>query len=320
MRRGFTLVEGVTVLLAAGMLLSYFSIAALPRSREMANRGTCAANLRGLMQSMMVYASSENDWLPCQPPPGSATSYDAGFKTDAPQQSAPDGPRERSASSDNRRSASPVAGIWMMATNNSVAPKQFLCKSDPFASKPAALSPAPAAGPNAANMYPNFQDEKNLSYSVAYPWTLDAKGAVIVSPIWRNNTDASLPIISDMAPYEGSKAKPGEPATRPAGSDPSKPVDPAWAVTKANSQNHQFDGQNVVFDDCHVDFTRVPTVGQNSDSIWGIHKRADWLANHVPDPTEIPIEAGTLPHPPTGAPGMWDIVMVPTRDATGHLK
>jgi hypothetical protein len=162
--------------------------------------------------------------------------------------------------------------------------------------------------------YRNFQDAKNVSYSSAFPWTTGKDGKVRASNVWRDTVDASLPILSDMAPYLGGK---GEPATRPAGSEPKAPVDVAWAVGKANSQNHLFEGENVGFADAHAEFTRLPNAGQSDDSLWGIRKSGE---AEPKDRSEVPIEAGVLPHAPAGVAGNWDVVMVPTRDAKGELK
>jgi len=321
MRRGFTLMEALVVVAVAGIVLGYFSAAAAPRSRELSNRAVCAANLRGLAQSMAVYGASENDAFPCLPPPASATQYDASLKPDLAD-TADAGDAIHTLYTSNKRASSPTEPLWILVLNGEVSTKQFICKSDSFGGTPAAVMGADSKTTNL-----NFQDEKNISYSVAYPWTVDQKEKVVVSAIWRDQTDASLPLLSDMAPYVGSKAGPGEVATRPPGSDPKTPVDPDWAVTKANSQNHQFEGQNVAFGDSHVEFTRNPAVGQNMDSIWGIEKqpKGAWNANGAWQPqggnhAEVPIEAGALPHAPMGGPGQEDVVMVPARDSGGHLK
>jgi hypothetical protein len=117
-----------------------------------------------------------------------------------------------------------------------------------------------------------------------------------------------------MAPYLGKGGKEGGvPATRPEGSKENDAVDAAWAVKKANSQNHGFEGQNVAFGDAHAEFARDPAVGQNNDSLWGLHDSKD-------KNLELPIEPGELTHPPEGVAGQFDIVMIPVRDAKGVIK
>ena len=181
-----------------------------------------------------------------------------------------------------------------------VAPKQFLCKSDEFATE------AASATNKDGRYFLNFQSPRNFSYSSIYPWTM-AGNKVVASTPWHNTMDASLPIMSDMAPYLGKTAEDVAPGPDTAAEK--------WVMTHANSQNHNFDGQNVGYGDAHVEFTRAPNVGEGGDSMWGIRKNPAGNAR-----TEQPIAAGTLPHPPGGVMGDWDAVMVPTRDGKGQLK
>ncbi len=300
------------------MMLPVFG-QAVNRQTELARRTTCAANLRGVMNAMILYASSEaGNSFPMLPPPKDATTYDVTYKAD-------EGTNNPDASvlslyKNPKYTNNPSAGLWLLVLSEGMSPKVFNCPSDTFDNVLAKFATkAPADGSylplkaDPGNYYLNFQSAKNISYSSAYPWT-NADGKVTSGSWWRDLTDASQPILSDMAPYLGAKS---EPATRPAGSDPKAALDAQWAVTRANSQNHQFDGQNVAFGDIHVDFDKTPAVGQKNDSIWGIRKSAEARPD---DMTETPIEAGTLPHAPAGVPDLYDVVMVPTRDAKGDLK
>lgn len=286
------------VAVVAGIsLLSTLVFAQLDPSRELANRSTCAANLRGITQSMNVYAA-DGDTYPLLTLPASATHYDVTFKEDAGSRNAETA--LDSLYTDKKYPDNPSAGLWLMVLNGQVVAKQFICKSDPV--------PTPAFVTNSdGGNYLNFQSPRNFSYSSAYPWT-ERNGKVGMSGLWHNDTDSTLPLISDMAPYFG----------RTAANNPSPSPDSSsekWALTKANSTNHQLDGQNIGFGDGHVEFQRMPNAGQNNDSIWGIRKRADG-----PDQAEQFIAAGTLPHPPGGSRGAWDVIMVPTRDEAGNVK
>ncbi len=90
------------------------------------------------------------------------------------------------------------------------------------------------------------------------------------------------------------------------------PVSLVTSGTKtANSFTHQRDGQNVAFGDIHVDFDRLPNVGQNSDNIF--------TANGG-----IPSAVGTAITPsPTGVPsttvggtsGAYDVCFFPMSNA-----
>ena len=327
MRTPMSRVE-VVAIVTAGFLLLAVMAPVLAQTAERDNRQRCAANVRGIAQSMHVYGADNDDEYPTIPSK-SATTYDAALKPAV-------GAKIRDLTyamiyQQGKISNNPLACLWLLVLRGDVAPKQFVCPSDPFAAKPVdapANADRAVAGAPALNLkitaptgeyYMNFPDSKDVSYSLAYPWveSTDSNGKTMISHggYWRAMADASIPIISDMAPYLGSKAGAGQPATRPATAAPAAAVDPTWATTKAASQNHQFAGQNVAFGDAHAEFQASPKVGQNGDSIFGIRKDGA-----KQDGDEIPLEAGTLPHPLTGKFGTYDTVMVPTRDAKGELK
>jgi hypothetical protein len=309
--RGMTRAD-VVGLMISGMLLAMLVpvlLAQESRNSELNNRKTCAANLRGLSQSMNVYAADNNDFFPLFSGT-SETAYDVTLKKD-------EGP----ANADKVASAvyesgkylnNPYVNLWMLVMNGQVSAKQFLCKSDPFFGEPAALySKVDEAGKPTADSrcYLNFQSPKNVSYSTIYPW-VKKNGFYVAGGWWTSQTDASLPIMSDMAPYLSGTAKAEEVATRPAGAAINPKED--WPVQRASSQNHQFDGQNVAFSDAHVEFSRRADIGQGNESIWGAREKKT--------KKEVVIEAGTLPERDVGSMGAYDTVMVPTRDAKGNLK
>lgn len=314
MHKGLTRAEGI-VLAALGMLFLAFIPTVFAqtdaRAREMSNRAICSANLRGIGQSMAVYGASEDDMYPCLPPT-SATTYDASFKADVIEAASPDAATE-TLFLDKKYGNQPDAALWMLVENGSVAPKQFMCRSDAFAGQPS-KSTATLAVDGKDGYFGNFQSGKSISYSVAFYWTENEQGKPAIARFWHNDADASLPIMSDAAPYMVPKA--AAPSTQPMGSHPQKAEETHLSVNATNSPNHDRDGQNVVYDDNHVDFARSPLAGQNKDSIWGIRK--DAKAGQGGE--EVPIEAGKLPHPPRDEPGVTDTVMVPARDENGDWR
>ncbi|HVT79629.1 MAG TPA: hypothetical protein VHM90_03140 [Phycisphaerae bacterium] len=260
-------------------------------TRCLSPRSACAANLRGLAQSMNLYAADNADQYPIVP-----------FAPYAGVSNAPSGKSSGTSDADKAMQklfapASPHAGdvqssMWMLVLAGQVSPKQFVCPGDPFADKAAATA-TDAAG----NYFDGFPNSRQLSYSMAYPWNGDGKPGAW----WKNATDASLPIVADMAPRQGT----GRPARNvtPA----ALPRDPrTW-----NSANHEGDGQNVAFGDGHADFVRNADAGQAGDNIYSMSA----------SPSKGPAQFGGIA---TGgaAPDLraeqppFDVVMLPVRDAT----
>jgi prepilin-type processing-associated H-X9-DG protein len=273
------------------------------------DRQKCAANLRGIMQSMVVYSAENDDQYPYIGG-NSAVKYDA---TPKPLT----GEKEAEATikgiyKDGKLLNNPAAALWLMVLRNQTSPKQFVCPGDRFEDKPAAL-----AGGKDNLYYQNFQDGKNLSYSMAYMWQENKKKEIVRAAWWSNTTDSSLPIVSDMAPYLCSKAGAGEATTRPVvapATGPDAPLvlgqDRGTALQHAISANHDFAGMNVAFADAHAEWVQRSDVGQSNESIFAATVNRQ----------EVAIDAGQLPEKlsPTAPP--FDIVMVPMRSAKGELK
>ena len=67
--RGFTLIELLVVISIIAILVSIL-LPALAKARELANRAVCMANIRGIIQSMVTYAQSNNGVFPAVPGAG----------------------------------------------------------------------------------------------------------------------------------------------------------------------------------------------------------------------------------------------------------
>ena len=259
------------------------------RNRELANRATCAANLTGIAKAMIVYASANHDVFPMAGRPTSSGLYrsDLGIvstTTDATK--ALEEMHVNPATAGNSASC-----LWMLAVNGQIAPKSLQCKSDPWGTTPAMLVDSTGL------YFLTPQKPGELSYSIVYPWNETREAG----EWWKEDVDPSRPILSDMAPLQGT-GKPRRDVTK-AG---------VAKVNEFNSFNHKGDGQNVAFADGHVDWTRKPTVGQGDENIFA----DETVGRAVTAPT--PGNVGTA----------WmrkvcpfDTIMVPLRDGdSGAIK
>jgi hypothetical protein len=205
------------------------------------------------------------------------------------------------------QNGNPLANLWILVLRNATSPKQFICKSDPVPTNTANLQ-------TAANYYINFNGGTSgtstadyaYSYSVAYPWT-GTGTSLTGAPYWKNTTDSSLPIMSDVAPLSGTGSNP-QAQTPGNGSGPPTNGAKAW-----NSSNHQRDGQNVGFADAHTEFVRRADVGQSNDNIF-----TSWNSTTAYNVGAAQTSAGTVTGLGTNQSPPFDIVMVPIANvATG---
>jgi hypothetical protein len=167
-------IAGIATGASAVVLTPLFIALFLPilgRSRELANRSVCAANLRGIMQSMVVYASDNNE---CYPYFG-ASPITAKHAVNS-------GP------------GSLMHDMFYFVTSGQVGPRQFLCKSDP---SPTATSLVSPPSPTAYWKNPTGRaPDLCYSYSFAFQYSAPDK----LGNWWHNTVAADLPIAADMNP------------------------------------------------------------------------------------------------------------------------
>ncbi|HVS70409.1 MAG TPA: hypothetical protein VHQ47_04055 [Phycisphaerae bacterium] len=272
-----------------GILLDLFVLTMGPGSRSGPSaRSACAANLKGIAQSMIVYANENDDAFPVV----SYAPYTAALNS--PTASTAPTPDAALASYYTRAPAqagSVTACAWILVLRGQVAPKGFICRDDPFVTRPA------AANDPDGRAYDNFQSLSQLSYSFAYPWKAD--GAV--GGWWKNTGDENIPLAADMAPEDGTGSPPRN----------LNPLAPPANYHTWNSVNHLGDGQNVAFADGHAEFCRTP-LASPTDNIWTTSAT----------PSTGPAPYGGIPASRSHGPALtnnqppFDIVMYPVRNAT----
>jgi prepilin-type N-terminal cleavage/methylation domain-containing protein len=285
-RRGFTLIELLVVVAIIALLIAIL-LPSLGKARELSNRSVCAANVRGISQSMNLYAADNNDSYPLVGKGGAAATFGAGSantSSDATITSLYPAPSGQTAQSVTQN-------LWLLCLTGQVSPKQYVCKSD--GSTPALLT-------NSAGAYqPNFNDGaaspaqsvSGISYSFAYAWT----STNAVGGWWRNATDAGLPLLADLGWTAGTTGS----GFTLVGSTFDK---------KGNSLIHQRDGQNVAYGDGHAEFARNVQVGQANDNIYNGNG-----GTNSSTATANPVSFGTAPNVGNGgSAGAWDIALIGT--------
>ncbi len=225
--RGFTLIELLVVIAIIALLISIL-LPSLSRARELSKRTVCSANLRGIGQSMYIYAQ-DGDVFP------SIAQIDLqsrcrGFYN------IPGGGGDRQPGEFGPPTTgvpSVTVDLWTLVRANNTTPKQFICPST-------TNQPDPAQDTTA---YYDFLGPNNLSY--AYQYQHDPNRKLIGT-----SSEPIFPVMADTNPYIGPNEVTAQILIDRRGAN------------RGNSTNHtNREGQNILFQDSHVLFEKGPDVG-----------------------------------------------------------
>lgn len=142
-----------------------------------------------------------------------------------------------------------TAGIFLLMKTEKLPPVMFICPYNDDTEYTADSSDF--TGRSNFTAY-----KKNLAYSFANPYPSDA--AVAAGYRLSNKLDSEFALASDMNPGVDYRAN-----VFAATPTASKAV-----LESANSDNHEKDGQNVLFGDDHVAWTKTPLCGIGHDNIF----------------------------------------------------
>ncbi len=267
-RRGFTLVELLVVIAIIALLMGIL-MPALAKVKQIAYRMMCGSNLSGIGRAMLVYA---NSWDEDYPLAGGTGAYwgDSGsiyIWT---------GDTELDAFSLSP-AATVTANLYLLVKWEDVQPRQFICKGDVGTS---ALKLSKANVPSDFEVTDgwDFGGSQTLAggphpgISCSYSSQMPFIGATTTQSYVINAlSHPGSPLCADRSPYYdiNAEVRIDSSLAHPASQ---------WTVgtvteyrdkdRKVNSACHQFEGQNVLFNDHHVSFEKYPNVGINEDNIY----------------------------------------------------
>ncbi|MCG3181133.1 MAG: hypothetical protein BIFFINMI_03507 [Phycisphaerae bacterium] len=253
-KKAFTLIELMVVVAIIALLISIL-LPSLGRAREAARRIKCGGNLNNIGKSLKTYQSSDSK----QSFPMVAVGKQNDGTTAAPAGAA---------------AADTDGSLWLLVSTGSVSPDIFICPSDGGANNVVAFSDDIASNTN--NPFPHTDDHgkiptsgsgtyRSLSYSYQFPQ--GSKGKPGNDAV---GSATKFAIMADRAPLQTKitlllAASATDVETAKAWLNDSTKVSDKKTV---NSPNHNGDGQEILFQDGHVEWAAHPWVGVRDDNIY----------------------------------------------------
>ena len=228
---GFTVLELLVLIGIVALVISI--VLPLMHRTRMSGRGSkCSSNLRQIGQGFALYAHDFKQYP--------RTRWDP----TQPCQPGFDNTGFNSGDAGGVNSNNIAAAMFLLVRHTDLNPEVFVC--------PQSNQEKDTFGGQTVSSRSNFASAGNVGYSIANPYPQE--GVEQVKYRWSQNVPADWAIAADR--NDGSR----DPAVTA--------TSPSVLQKTMNSTNHNGEGQNVLFNDGHVEWAATAWVGANRDNIY----------------------------------------------------
>jgi hypothetical protein len=242
------LVELLVVIGIIALLMSIL-LPTLGRTREQAKRVRCASNLREIGRGALLYANEHKGHFPrTYYQPGTGLPNDnRGGRGNAPVNN----PFNLTSPSSPVGACNVGASLYLLVRGGYVPGSAFACPSNPMAQSFDQLS-----ADNFANFPSPMRTFNSYSYAALFP------SARAVNEGWRFTTrnTPDWPLAADLNPGKGGKNFTTDDLQDVTSV---RYTDDRRAMARGNSNNHNNEGQQLVYVDGHVEWHTTPFAGPN---------------------------------------------------------